>query len=136
MVRSRLAALGAVIPIVGATVLQSSRVHGLVTDGDGAPIADAYVWVADAERVRLQLMTDADGRFHTWHRPFALREGSMLICAPGHSTMLRDEIVRAWFVSFRIGAWPAGTPHAPQPAAGWTFAAPAACAERLARGSS
>jgi len=135
MTLSRLA-LAAVVGMLVAVLVQSSRVHGYVHDGAGTPLAGAYVWVADEVDVRLRIRTDASGRYHAWHRPFALRHGGMLICAPGHSTMVLTEIARAWAVEFGIGAWPPNAPLAPQPASSWTHAAPAECTRRTARAAS
>lgn len=135
MVSSRLV-LSALLLIGAATLLQGSRVYGHVTDTNGTPLAHAYVWIADTEDVQLRLRTDSYGRFHAWHRPFSLRRGAMLICAPGHSTMVREEISRAWVSEFGIGPWPESAVHPPRPAESWVFASPAECAERTARGSS
>ena len=129
-------ALAAVFGLLAAVFVQNSRIHGVVRDGEGRPLAGAYVWVADADGVQLRLRTDAQGRFVAWHRPFGLRDGAMLICAPGHSTMVSTEIVRAWVAEFGIGAWPANAPAAPQPAPTWSHAAPAECARRSVRAAS
>jgi hypothetical protein len=135
MPRSGLA-LAAVFGLLAAIFIQNSRIHGVVHDGAGRPLAGAYVWVADADRVQLRIRTDAQGRFQAWHRPFALRDGAMLICAPGHSTLVSSEIVRAWIAEFGLGAWPVNAPHLPQPDSTWRHAAPSECASRVARAAS
>ena len=132
MTSTRLA-LAAVFLVIVATVVQSGRI---VRDDRGTELEGAYVWIADAEGVQLRLRTDARGRFHAWHRPFGLRDGNMLICAPGHSTLVTTEIVRAWVSEFGIGVWPANAPFLPKPDSTWRHTAPLECTDRVARTSS
>lgn len=126
--RRTLVALSAFLALV---LISSSRIHGRVTDENRVPIPGAHVWIAEDGEVKLRLRTDESGRFHAWHRPFALHRGQQLICARGHAIMARESVSRAWINRFGIGHRRSPFPPRMDIPAVWILPVPGDCLEHV-----
>jgi len=61
-------------------VANESVTRGYLTNGEGQPVPNADVWLADSTRLVHRLRTDAAGFFWVAHAPFARRRYHLLVC--------------------------------------------------------
>ena len=127
-IRRGVVALGGVALLYGfGTVLPTTVTRGYVTNGQGRPLADAHVVLADSTRVVMATRTDAAGYFRFVHGPRQRARYSLLICAPGHVRHVSRRATSALLRSeYGIGAYTGRDPVS-LASRGWYAEPPASC---------
>jgi hypothetical protein len=83
------------LALAAVFLLNQSVTRGYVSDDDRHPLAGAVVLLADSDSLVRTVRTDAAGYFRFAHAPFARRNWSLLICAPGHSALYSPNVSSA-----------------------------------------